>query len=367
MNKTKSLEQMRYEIYKSISNADKVFDSFTPDEKLVFAQKAFIDTNFYVCRMYGLDPNKTAFGFCIGRPVRAVSNKDNRSVACDINFALNARPIDVYKTMFHENKHIQQQVQNTKVGRLGNDYRPILKAHPQSKLVWQFAPQERDADNYAYSTLTQVMYQGLIQSKDKAQPTADYMNSLKNQVKNYNHIIPILKTIFNSPISTIQDFFAKTNEPTRMRYFTLKETSEIIFQNLEVFTEGNYSQQKKACEDFALFDNRPHLGTRFFREYRTENWDLSKAQEECFDMEKKLGLINEKNSLDEWIQQDKNLSIKELYKIIMEENLQQSGDEKFTNSNTNDNNETESIENDFDILKTQVVVSNNISDTTLQQ
>lgn len=296
--KQKELAQMRYDMYKTIASAKKGFKDFTPYERILFVQKAFIDVNKYNTALYGTDPRATILGFSIGHNGTALTH-NKYSMSFSLEKALTMEdPSLIYKSIFHEFKHCKQFQDEGLVYKLGLKYMPIYNKFRGNKLVWAVAPQEIGADNFAYGQMKAVMKTGLIKSKSKIEPAKDFLSWSYKRLSNFGHMNVVLDKV-SHPLKTCKELNqSRTEKLTEKQAISTKvlnarQLRAIIFRNPEVFASGNFDEMEKACRIFIEKSPAAHDVHSFFVTQRRFNWNLQAVEQDCLELVPKLEMYKD--------------------------------------------------------------------------
>ncbi len=330
MSNKKELEKMQLDMFKSIYACKDCFKNFTPIEKLQFAQKAFLDVNKYSAEKFNYSQDEVMFGFFIRDKEGMALSYGTDVVAFDVRFILNCeKPSEIYRALFHESKHIHQHKEHTFAEKLSKKYGSVYN---KSNTLWALGPSEIDADNYAYSQMSEIAKQGAKEFSEDRQANKIYVKQLATQVKEFGHVHKVAKAIVKdieerreSKQSSKANSTNSRNAKSSNFFFNLQHIERVANNNPKLFSScGNTNNQ---CDQImqSIYDSEKedyskyHYSYPFFIIYAEENWNFKQAQNQVKPIEAKISnLLMSKdinNSMPEHTedffnnQEDSNLTI----------------------------------------------------------
>jgi len=144
----------------------KNYSSFSPLQKFRFCNEAMSLCKDYCCEQFDFEKKLVQIGFVHDAHSVALSSKiDDENFVLLFNTFSTLRlnnPYLIYKSCFHEMKHIASLVKGDSISLNYNPKEDV------SKSDWQSSQSEIDADKFAYQKLLSFGFNGLIKSVFKA-------------------------------------------------------------------------------------------------------------------------------------------------------------------------------------------------------
>ncbi|MBQ2769600.1 MAG: hypothetical protein IJD48_01190 [Clostridia bacterium] len=205
--KQQELKEMRAKMYERAESIREDFASFSPLEKVFFAQQAFNDVNAYLCKKYGMPENRVALGFALGLGRRAVGifhqqfcleDKRNLSIGLGLHYVASADdPYKIYKVALHEWYHFLQAETGSTLGYfLYKNLYPKEWQRNQTHGRWLLSPIETEADFNAHSQLIAITKAGIQNPETRVRACKQTRFFEKERVANFfSHL-----SGFTSPI-----------------------------------------------------------------------------------------------------------------------------------------------------------------------
>lgn len=233
----KEIEILRGMIGEKIIKAEEKYAKYSPMEKFVFVQQAFNEVNQLCSKMWNYKPSSVPFGFIIGRRAAGVTmnlGKGKSGVALNANTVLSTKdPAKIYEIIFHEMKHVHQNMTKTLGTRLEKLYIPShLKGGILTKNEWLASPKEIEADKFATSQMVNLYTKGgIIKHPYRVKSPRQHKFFKQGKLKNFvEHIKGIAKLVIN-PFGRL---FGKgkveatsKESPKGVQLFNLKEINDI--------------------------------------------------------------------------------------------------------------------------------------------
>ena len=213
MDKTK-IKQIQERIIKDLSLTHTDLKAMSPIEKFQFANGVLTNCRDFCCEKWGINPQAVQTLFCLNlnsyAETRPNMAQGNGAIVFNTVYALNTiNPLRLYKTAFHEMRHIHQfLVQPETSSERQVNYTSLAKLSGEQ---WASSSAEKGADKFAYTTMYSLIAKSVLRGKLNpfAIETRKFVSRTINDT--YKHIKG--SVLYSRQKSANQDF-ATTQKPT---------------------------------------------------------------------------------------------------------------------------------------------------------
>ena len=241
-SRQKELTAMRQSMANNIRKAKENFSKMSAAEKVVYAQRAFVDVNNYCGRLWNMNTENLSFGFMIGRNAEAGAFRDGIAYSLPYVLYVNS-PERIYETLFHEMNHIHQGRENTIANQLSKLY-PSSRHGDMTPNQWLANPKEIGSDFFAHTQMIKIQRQAMLKSTDRVQACKELSKFKTARIKNVvEHIKGTVKAGLDPILKPIQRLFCRPKsqeqEPVKVGAETKSGTSIFNLGHLlKVFKEN---------------------------------------------------------------------------------------------------------------------------------
>ncbi|MBQ2769602.1 MAG: hypothetical protein IJD48_01200 [Clostridia bacterium] len=211
--KQQELQQMQARMYERLESVRENFTSFSPLEKVFFAQQAFNDINAYFCKKYDIPEDYVAFGFLLGRrcsgvmelfPSKYDQNELNPGILMNLGTITKAKdPYAIYRNILHEWYHVLQYEKNFSFGKLAQiALFPEKWQKDQTHKRWLANPSEIEADFGARTEILGIIKTGLSNPETREQASKQLEFFRQERIEN---IVAHLKGVFKAVKENSED------------------------------------------------------------------------------------------------------------------------------------------------------------------
>ena len=139
------------------------YKHLSPIEKIRWADRAVNLVADYTCLKMGIDRSAISnFFFTGSSPMGMASHSDDMqrfAVALSVQQIIKRNPLSIYKTVFHELRHIAQYA-----GKVDEAENISFYAGPYTKTTWSASPSEKGADKFAYKEVAALLGRGMLKA-----------------------------------------------------------------------------------------------------------------------------------------------------------------------------------------------------------
>lgn len=238
LKKQIEIEKMRGAIGQKILDTKATYKEMSPQERFIYTQRAFNDVNQLCAKMWNYNPDDIPFGFFIGRNSAAYAmnlGHGRSGVGFNISTVFKSKdPAEIYEVLFHEMKHVHQNMTKTIGSSLQKVFCPN-RGKTETITSWKASPKEVEADNFAYSQMAKLYTRGGFLKFPYRVVSAEQHNFFRvAQIKSFGEHITGLAKYVLSPVTKL---FTKskevkiTNSPRGLQMFNLKEIVNVYDRN----------------------------------------------------------------------------------------------------------------------------------------